>query len=315
MSILMDAGHMDDILIENSHHLKLADGQEWRFVADDALAWLCDDLARITGMRLSLSGGGRTVAFVKDRPWRLSDDHAGTSRGPLSIDRMPEHGWKSLNLKLLEFWSHPDTPYMIGCHRYRRDHLADLVSMQQALYPVISDEIFAGGLPAHAALIERAGQGILIAATGGTGKSTCCRRIPPPWSPLCDDESLIVAAGGNEYHVHPMPTWSEFWHGLSEKTWDVQRHLPLSAIFFLKRGAADEVTPLSRTETSIYLYNYSQDIFHKFKIHLDRETLWAFKEKMLDNASQIAGAVPGYILRATLTGRFWDEIEKVLDGT
>jgi len=45
---------------------------------------------------------------------------------------------------------------------------------------------------------------------------------------------------------------------------------------------------------------------------MDRNEEILLKKKLIDNASKIARAIPTYKLRASLTGRFWEEMEKIL---
>ena len=190
--------------------------------------------------------------------------------------------------------------------------MMDLMQIQQTLYPVVTGEIATGGLPVHTALVERAGEGVLIVAKGGTGKSTCCRRIPLPWHGLCDDEALIVKTGKNYYDVHPFPTWSEHMWGPSELSWQVERHVRLSAIFFLERADIDASIPYPRWQAATSLYISSVEAFGKYEMNMDTAHTTKFRARMLDNACQIALAVPAYVLKASLTGQFWDAIEQVL---
>ena len=67
------------------------------------------------------------------------------------------------------------------------------------------ESLYRGGLPFHATLLEYQGQGIILAAPGGTGKSTCSRRVPPPWRACCDDEVLVVEGPGRPLPGTPFP--------------------------------------------------------------------------------------------------------------
>jgi SynChlorMet cassette protein ScmC len=69
------------------------------------------------------------------------------------------------------------------------------ISMSFALIPVYHGVISNEGLPFHAALVAWNGSGVLIAARGDGGKSTCAARIPKPWEAVCDDEAVIVRGG------------------------------------------------------------------------------------------------------------------------
>ncbi len=109
--------------------------------------------------------------------------------------------------------------------------------MWSSLAPIYLREQLFGGMPFHAGLVERDYMGFLISAPSGTGKSTSCRRIPPPWKPLCDDEVFIVKDSKGTYKVHPFPTWSEFFNGRKRHHLErFKRAVPLSAIFFLEQS-------------------------------------------------------------------------------
>lgn len=86
----------------------------------------------------------------------------------------------------------------------------NFIQMASLLNPIFRQIIDYGGTCYHGGLIEYQGQGILLSGPSGTGKSTCCRRIPSPWQALSDDECLI-SWHDQHYQVQPLPTWSAFW--------------------------------------------------------------------------------------------------------
>ncbi len=172
-------------------------------------------------------------------------------------------------------------------------------------------EQFFGGLPFHAGLIELDGNGILIAANGGIGKSTCCRRIPPPWRALGDDQSLIVRDNSGRYVVHPFPTWSEHLWKPSSKTWNVERYVNLSAIFFLERAEYDEVVPLERKRSLFMINEMAIQAAVVGIINMNKEEERLLRLRLFNNSCDLSRSVPAYILRASLHGQFWKEIEKV----
>lgn len=71
---------------------------------------------------------------------------------------------------------------------------------------------YGGGL-IHAAFGEVDGKGFLMAAPGGTGKTTASNRLPEPFISHCDDTVLIVKDKEGCYWAHPFPTWSRFYWG------------------------------------------------------------------------------------------------------
>jgi len=165
--------------------------------------------------------------------------------------------------------------------------------------------------PAHAASAVFKGKGILIAASGGTGKSTCMRRLPDNWTPLSDDTTLIVRNKKKEINIHPMPTWSD--HLWSDKfsTFPVQKAVPLKAIFFLKQSSSDKVTEIHNTSATQEINKCFNQIWQSYIEKLTTEEKNTMIRKLFNTAYDIAGEIPCYSLEATLNGKFWEEIEKI----
>ena len=173
-------------------------------------------------------------------------------------------------------------------------------------------EFLKGGLPFHAGLVELDGLGVLLAASGDKGKSTCCRRLPDYWKPLCDDEALVVLDKQKKYRVHPFPTWSDYLWNRSKKTWKVQYSVPLSGVFFLEQSEADEVVPVGEGQATVLLSESAMQICQKFWKSLDREDQRLFRKELFNNACEMAKQIPAYLLRVSRNGRFWEKIEQVL---
>jgi SynChlorMet cassette protein ScmC len=156
------------------------------------------------------------------------------------------------------------------------------------------------------------GKGILLAAPADTGKSTCCRRLPPPWKALCDEETLVLSNDAKHYIAHPFPTWSDYFRKRSHRTWDVQRHIPVSALFFLEQSEEDEVIPLGKGEAAVLAQQLAIHVCYRYFTHLDHEQVRTRKEILFENACEIAKTIPAFKLRVSLTGRFWEKIEAVI---
>ena len=188
----------------------------------------------------------------------------------------------------------------------------DLESMRHVLLPLYLEALRKGGFPVHAALVERNGQGVLLAGRGGIGKSTCCRRLPPPWRAPADDLVLVVRDCSGQYRAHALPTWSALREG-QEGTWDVKRSVPLAAIFFLEQAAVDEVTPAGRGEAAVACRRSAMEVIWSvgpFKLVGKKPDIGT---QVFENAVDFSLAVPAYRLRLSLKGRFWEKIEGVLE--
>ncbi|MBN1424901.1 SynChlorMet cassette protein ScmC, partial [Candidatus Fermentibacteria bacterium] len=187
-----------------------------------------------------------------------------------------------------------------------------VIAMWTALRSIQFQAIAAGGGPFHATLAAHQGRGVLIAAPAGMGKSTCYRRLPPPWEPLCDDYALVVQHGPGQYAAHPFPTFSEYLESKSSRTWLCCRSAPLSAVFFLEQGNVDHVEPLAPHQMLAMLFDAQQQLLSTVLSRLDPVVAQDLRARLFENACAMAGAVSAYRLTATLTGRFWEHIGAVL---
>jgi len=169
-------------------------------------------------------------------------------------------------------------------------------------------------MPVHAALVEWEGKGILLAAPGDTGKSTCCRRLQPPWRVLGDEETLVIRDHDGSYLAHPFPTWSDIYERGLKKSWDVQRSVPLSAIFFLEKSEKIEVAPIGRGQAAMQLNRLAREKVTRSWWGEDPEEVTQFNGTIFGNACELIQQVQSYILRTNLTGRFWEAMENIIVG-
>jgi SynChlorMet cassette protein ScmC len=293
--------------------IRLANGQGWHIIATEAVRPWVERLASILELKVYDQNGYPTLVFIRRDTGKEKFQEPTCCLKPNMQEDLPGSGWKSSKLSAIKIWSHPDVPDVI-CEMvgHGQGHELDIMSKWLALYPIFQRALSSGGLPFHAALVEREGMGILLAASGNTGKSTCCRRLPLPWHARCDDETLVVRDDQKRYLAHPLPTWSDYlWRG-SEQTWSVERHVSLSAIFFLEQAEIDEVLTTGQGEAAVFMTQSAMQVYQRNWHNLDQEEVRVQKKKLLDNASEFARAVPAFRLRVSLKGRFWEEMERVL---
>ena len=290
----------------------------WQLRAGEGLEdWLAR-LARILELEpepedSSLKPGERRIYFVRSE----LKDLAGSSwkkLDELSFPDCPRTGWQKKQIHPLQLWTHPQSPSII-CQTVIDDSLSPdmpIEAMMRVFYPVFEELIEAGGGPLHAALVSRDGFGVALAASGGTGKSTCARRIPAPWSPICDDTVLIIPDGHQGYVAHPSPTWSDYLWRRSERTWRISDSVPLRAVFFLKQAEEDKASAIGQGEAAIYLSRSMNDILIPFSRRLSPEENRAFEHRVFDNVCRLAKALPAFVLEARLEGEFWKEMDRIL---
>lgn len=288
----------------NGYRLRLANGQEWYIISTKGLESWVEKLASIIGLDSGEPNGCPKLIFTQRQPARRQDQNM--------LEDLHRRGWKSHDLRSLQVWSHDDIPDVICEFSTDTGHDLDMVRMWRALHPIYQRAQRSGGLPVHAALVECQGIGALLAAPRSTGKSTCCRRLPPPWQALCDDETLIVRDNNTRYLAHPFPTWSDYLRGNSTKRWNVQRSLPLSAIFFLEPAETDGVVSIGQGLATTHINQSAIQVCRRNWKSLDKYEERAYKLQLFENACELAKAVPTFKLRVSLNGRFWEEMENIL---
>ena len=129
---------------------------------------------------------------------------------------------------------------------------------------------------------------------------------------MCDDEVLVVFDNQENFRAHPFPTWSDYlWRG-SEKTWNVQYSVPLCGVFFIEQSEVDEVVPLGKCESAVYMNESSTQVCRKYWGRADNEYQRTFRKNLFVNACGMAKKIPAFRLRVSLHGRFWEEIERIL---
>jgi len=292
--------------------IQLANGQGWHLIAaEEVRSWL-DKLASV--MELEAYGGNRypKLIFIRGETDKEGREGPPPCPDPTIQANLPTKGWISRKLAAIQIWSHREVEDVICEMGHQESHELDILRMSISIYPIFEGAQDAGGLPFHAALIERDGSGILLAASGDIGKSTCCRRLSSSWQARSDDGTLVVLDEQGRYLAHPFPTWSDFFWRRSEQTWRVEWHAPLSAIFFLEQAEIDEVVPVGRGQAAVLMTRSAMQVYQPNWIVLTQEKGRTVRKKLFDNACELAKSIPAFKLRVSLNGQFWKEIEKVL---
>jgi SynChlorMet cassette protein ScmC len=168
------------------------------------------------------------------------------------------------------------------------------------------------GVLLHGALAERDGAGILLAGPGTVGKTTASNRLLPPWRSLCDDTTLVLPDAEGHYWAHPWPTWSRFYGGGPGGSWDVQHAVPLRAVFFLQQSADDRAEPVSPAQALSLLAESVPQVSGPMMHGLKEDEERTLRQDWLAAVSDLAPAIPSFILHISLTGRFWEAIEGAL---
>jgi len=171
-----------------------------------------------------------------------------------------------------------------------------------------------GGVLLHGALVEKDGIGVILAAPGGTGKTTASERLPAPWRSLSDDATLVVRDSQGNYLAHPWPTWSRFLNGGQGGRWDVQSNVPVKGIFFLSRAVEDRAESIGPGQAVSLLVESAGQTTQLMTRGLSKKETRALHLERFNNICALAQVVPTHMLHISLTGAFWQEIEQMLDG-
>jgi SynChlorMet cassette protein ScmC len=169
------------------------------------------------------------------------------------------------------------------------------------------------GLIIHGGLAEKDNKGVIFSGKSGVGKTTTINRLADPWKPLCDEHTLIVRDDRGTHWAHPLPTRSRFNRNGSGGTWNSQYCVPLKGIFFLTQDSNDQIISLNIND-AIYLINRCSSgamapIFEMAEPEKKKRAL----NQILEGSINLAQAIPVHILKLSLTGSFWNDVERAID--
>jgi len=281
----------------------------WAFEAEGQAEFFLKDFARAMGITSGDGEAGRRIHFevITGEPRKFF--------GPRLlryIRSLPGREWKVREFPGMVFFQHPAIQETICEIDLAKDLPIRIHQMRRAMLPVYIDALLAGGLPIHGALVEIDGSGVILAGRSGEGKSTACRRFPPPWRVLGDDLCLVVRGVSGEYRVHPLPTWSAVGENGGSGVCSSGLSVPLRAVFFLEQSPVDESIPLKRSTAAISLAGSSLEVFRSIDFGFPKKEEASVKKALYESAASIAVETPAYLLRLSLQGRFWEKIEEAL---
>ncbi|OQB36212.1 MAG: hypothetical protein BWY05_01127 [Euryarchaeota archaeon ADurb.Bin165] len=169
-----------------------------------------------------------------------------------------------------------------------------------------------GAIMLHTATLVRDNEAILIAASSGGGKSTTASRLIPPWH-APGDECCIVLPGDGEYCVFALPTWSQVLEDTErKKMWNTQKSYKLKAFCVLVQDTYDAMEKIGKAQSIAAITGSARQAT---LIQLDKsgkDFNQDFFSGCYRTAEKMVQDIPAFILRTTLTGSFWEEIEHKL---
>jgi SynChlorMet cassette protein ScmC len=292
------------------HTLVLADGTRWAIAAgDEEAAVIVLRLAEAMQLRaISPSAARPPATFETGRTGTVELSDNGIVRRLLVLvdahhpDASPATCHASLPIEddgvcVLRSFAHSDWLYI---------QLMELSSI------LARDAQTRGAILLHGALAEKDGIGVILAAPGGTGKTTASDRLPGSWRSLCDDTTLVVPDSLGNYWAHPWPTWSRFLGGKSGGTWDVQNAVPLEGVFFLSQAVEDRVESVGPGHAVSLLVECAEQASQLMAQGLKKEETRALRLERFNNLCAVARVVPAHVLHISLAGAFWQKIEQTL---
>lgn len=288
-----------------------------RLIAENGLrVWLAG-FARILELEPLTSGSAAEAKEARMFFLKLDSPNPGSrfqaflqsSAAPPSV---PRFGWELLSFFPVFLWMHPQAPD-IFCEVFLGEQGELTVeAMIRTCFPIYEHAILARGFPLHSAVVTRDGFAVALTGSGGTGKSTCARRIAAPWRPLCDDTVLVLPSDSGGYEAYPFATWSDYLWKRSRGTWNAASHVPLKAVFFLKQAPKDAVQSIGQGEAAIYLSRASSEILMPFVRQLGPDRARLLRKRAFDSACNLAKSIPAFLLDVSLEGEFWTEMDRVL---
>jgi SynChlorMet cassette protein ScmC len=295
---------------QKGYGLFLSNENNWWITGNDESIKIVDEFASIMKLEECLPDGLPKLILYS------SNHNHGLMPSELNPPNL-KSGWKLYSYETVYIWHNTNSGDVIFEFKSDITKIDKYTAMWLSLQPIFRQCVLMGGFPFHAGLIEYKGQGILLAAKGGTGKSTCCLRLPNQWKSLCDDEALIILDNNKKYYVHPLPTWKNYVLNnytieLAENKFGVQYSVPLSAIFFLEQSEKDEVIPISSKKSPLLMVESASQSLERERIDMPSEEKTELVKKVFNNAFDMAKVTPAFRLRVSLNGRFWEEIEKAI---
>ena len=276
------------------YNLTLADGSHWEIVGvDEQAASIVTQLG--CAMQLHLATGAMELPNRGDLCRLFVQVKAHTSVADYSILSASENdGIVVCDLSPCEAWG--------GAY----------INLMRLSLIFVREAQTRGGVLIHGALAERDGMGVILAAPGGTGKTTASNRLSAPWRSLCDDTTLVVRDPQGNYLAHPWPTWSRFLDGGPGGRWNVQSAVPVKSVFFLSQAPEDRVEGVGPGHAVSVLVECAEQASQFMERGLSKEETRAMHLKRFNNLCALAQGVPAHLLHLSLTGTFWKEIEHAL---
>ena len=297
--------------LESFYSLNLKDGSNWSFIpADNYSSFLINKMSNFLDIRRSSSLKNKKIILASNFLNQNSINNIILHFSKF-YPELPEANWHLRDFGIVKYLTHYNSPFIICDIGSEASTTNDLIRIERFLYIIYEHIIYSGGFPVHGALIKKEGKAVIIGAPGGTGKSTCCDRLPEPWHALSDDMSLVIKEKTNTYNVHPLPTWKYVQKGL-KNNWKIEEKIPLKVVFLLEQSDKDKAIPVKRNMGALRLTQLSLQICQPHWKYLSVDEIRKVKTNIFSNTWELTSKIPVYTLLCSRTGKFWEEIEEAV---
>ncbi|MFH0967041.1 MAG: SynChlorMet cassette protein ScmC [Methanobacteriota archaeon] len=200
----------------------------------------------------------------------------------------------------------------IGVHGEDQGRTEYVAWIIKSLFIGVSTLLLSSGcIMLHAATLVRDGGAVLILASSGGGKTTTAMRVPPPWIAPGDENALVLRTSSGGYLVHVLPTASIIATGTAQM-WNITRSYPLMGICILIQSDEDRIIRCTPGKAAGLLTGSAHQVIKNQEIGMKTDYKQWKKAMIFSAACKMAVNVPVFLLYATLTGRFWEEIESMV---
>ena len=298
------------MLYKGGYRLRFSNGIAWRVCATKNAEKFTQRFAEIMDLRSCDDAVHPLFLFCAD----LSELDKTNLQGKalFSSDYLEGKDWLKMDMDTVNIYSSLLSQDIVCEIRKATIHQDLIYSMWRSLYPLYGHFLNNNGFPLHGGLAEYQGCGVIFAAPGGAGKSTCCQRLPSHWKVRCDDEAVVFKVNGDYYITHPLPTWSDFLKGASWRSWEVETGSPLHALFFLIQADKDSVVPVNETKAAVLINQSGKQILRRTWYLQDTNIQMKQKCTLFQLAGDMAKQIPVFLLNLSLTGDFWEIVEDIL---
>lgn len=233
---------------------------------------------------------------------------------------MPCEDWTSYSDKVGVFWEHKSSGRWLIPVNLRDSFFDQSREYKEKLWPTffICFPTFMlaqlnGGLLLHGGLVSFQGKALTILASGGTGKTTTCNRLPSSWEVHADDQFLAFQTKNGSIVAHGFPSWSTWYEGMKIPRYQPERAVSLKAILYLEQALEDQIIPLPLSLSAVRLFSSAIQMNKSLLRFCSGKQKAQYARLITFRVETFVSTLKCYRLMLSLTGAFWGELECLLN--